>query len=195
MSGPSTYLTNRFFEAVSYATECHKDQARKGTAITYISHPLGVASLILEADGDEDQAIAGLLHDVAEDCGGEKMLVEIRDKFGERVATIVEGCSDSLTENKEEKAPWRERKEAHIAHLKSCDFDTLIVTAADKAHNARSIASDLQVHGASVWGRFNTDKIEIIWYYESILLLLEEKKIDPTLLVPIKNSLEVMRLF
>jgi (p)ppGpp synthase/HD superfamily hydrolase len=132
----------------------HKDQSRKATPITYISHPLGVASLILEAGFDEDLAIAGLLHDVAEDCGGEPRLVEISSRFGLRVEKIVRGCSDSLAENPEEKAPWRERKTKHISHLQAADDDVLIVTAADKAHNARSIATDLQIYGSSTWDRF-----------------------------------------
>ena len=129
MTEPKTYLTERFHKAMVYATELHKDQTRKSTTITYISHPFGVASLVLEANGDEDQAIAALLHDIPEDCGGEPRLLEIAEMFGARVEKIVRGCSDSLVEDPAEKAPWRVRKEVHINHLNDADMDTLIVTA------------------------------------------------------------------
>jgi (p)ppGpp synthase/HD superfamily hydrolase len=127
MTEPKTYLTERFHKAMAYATELHKDQSRKSTTITYISHPFGVASLVLEANGDEDQAIAALLHDIPEDCGGEPRLKEIAEMFGSRVEKIVRGCSDSLVEDPAEKAPWRDRKEVHINHLNDADMDTLIV--------------------------------------------------------------------
>lgn len=193
MTKPEVYLTKRFTEATSYAIEMHKDQSRKATSITYISHPFGVASLILEAGFDEDLAIAGLLHDVAEDCGGEPRLVEINSKFGSRVERIVRGCSDSLTENPEKKEPWRERKTKHISHLQDADEDILIVTAADKAHNARSIATDLQIHGSSTWVRFNANSPkDIIWYYESIYGILNGREISRALLTPLRQSIDLM---
>jgi (p)ppGpp synthase/HD superfamily hydrolase len=178
---------------MAYATELHKDQTRKSTTITYISHPFGVASLVLEANGDEDQAIAALLHDIPEDCGGEPRLLEIAEMFGARVEKIVRGCSDSLVEDPAEKAPWRVRKEIHINHLKDADMDTLIVTAADKAHNARSIAADLQNQGASLWDRFNGKREDIIWYYESVYAVLHHRKVTSTLLTPLRNAIDVMR--
>ena len=193
MTEPKTYLTERFHKAMVYATELHKDQTRKSTTITYISHPFGVASLVLEANGDEDQAIAALLHDIPEDCGGEPRLLEIAEMFGARVEKIVRGCSDSLVEDPAEKAEWRERKEAHINHLNDADMDTLIVTAADKAHNARSIATDLQNQGASLWGRFNAEREDIIWYYESVYAVLHHRKVTSTLLTPLRNAIDVMR--
>jgi (p)ppGpp synthase/HD superfamily hydrolase len=177
---------------MAYATELHKDQTRKSTTITYISHPFGVASLVLEANGDEDQAIAALLHDIPEDCGGEPRLREIAEKFGPRVEKIVRGCSDSLVEDPEEKAPWRERKEVHIDHLKDADMDTLIVTAADKAHNARSIATDLQNQGSSLWDRFNANRDDIIWYYESVYAVLSQRQVSSSLLTPLRNAIDVM---
>ena len=193
MTEPKTYLTERFYKAMAYATELHKDQTRKSTTITYISHPFGVASLVLEANGDEDQVIAALLHDIPEDCGGEPRLLEIAEMFGARVEKIVRGCSDSLVEDPAEKAPWRVRKEAHINHLKDADMDTLIVTAADKAHNARSIATDLQNQGASLWDRFNAKCDDIIWYYESVYKVLHHRKVTSTLLTPLRNAIDVMR--
>ena len=195
MTEPKTYLTERFHKAMAYATELHKDQTRKSTTITYISHPFGVASLVLEANGDEDQAIAALLHDIPEDRGGEPRLSEIAELFGARVEKIVRGCSDSLVEDPAEKAPWRVRKEVHINHLKDADMDTLIVTAADKAHNARSIATDLQNQGASLWNRFNVQAQpdDIIWYYESVYAVLNQRQVSSTLLTPLRNAIDVMR--
>jgi (p)ppGpp synthase/HD superfamily hydrolase len=183
MSKPSTYLTPRFSQAISYAVEMHKDQVRKSTTTTYICHPLGVTSLVLEAGGDEDQAIAALLHDVPEDCGGEPRLLEIGQMFGQ------------LVEDPEEKAPWRERKEVHIEHLENANHDTLIVTAADKAHNARAIATDLQNIGKTLWERFNAGSEDIIWYYESVYSVLEREKISPAILIPLSESIQIMRNF
>jgi len=186
-------LSGRFAEALNYAIAAHGEQARKSTEIPYICHPMGVASLILEAMGDEDQAIAGLLHDVAEDCGGELRLAEIEELFGARVARIVRGCSDSLTESEDNKAPWRQRKEEHLRHLSNADHDLLIVTAADKLHNARAIATDLQTMGDSVWDRFNSDAESIIWYYESMLEILERAAISQALLNPLKTAIAIMK--
>ena len=192
MKKPHVYLTDRFFSAIAYAAEAHKDQVRKSTNIAYISHPIGVASLVLEAGGDEDQAIAALLHDVAEDCGGEPRLADIAQKFGDHVAKIVRGCSDSLAVDEANKTPWRERKEAHIQHLKGADSDTLLVTAADKTHNARAIATDIQSIGNEVWKRFNASQEEIIWYYKSIFQVLSETGVTSTLLNPLKVAINVM---
>jgi (p)ppGpp synthase/HD superfamily hydrolase len=173
---PSTFLTKRYLAAMEYAISQHKDQTRKQTNIPYISHCLAVSSLVLEAGGDEDQAIAGLLHDVAEDCGGEPRLVEIENLFGKRVAKIVRGCSDSLTESETTKAPWKERKLEHLNKLRQSDKDILIVTGADKTHNARAIVTDSQIIGDQIWSRFNAEKSDIIWYYQNVLEILVEKK-------------------
>ena len=191
---PHVVLTDRFSSAVKYAAEAHAEQVRKSTNIAYISHPLGVAALVVEAGGDEDQAIAGLLHDVAEDCGGEPRLAEIAELFGDRVAHIVRGCSDSLTVNDSEKAPWQERKELHIKHLRGADSDTLIVTAADKVHNARAIATDIQSIGNQVWERFNSQSNPelILWYYTSIYEVLEKGGVTAALLNPLRSAIGVM---
>ena len=193
MTKPAVYLTEKFQTAMAYATEQHRDQSRKSTTITYICHPFGVASLVLEAGGDEDQAIAALLHDVPEDCGGEPRLKEIAVKFGPRVEKIVRGCSDSLVEDPEEKAPWKERKEVHINHLYDADLDILTVTAADKAHNARSIATDLQNQGPILWDRFNATREDIIWYYDSVYKVLESKRVSLALLTPLRNAIDIMK--
>jgi (p)ppGpp synthase/HD superfamily hydrolase len=127
---------------------------------------MGVASLVLEFGGDEDLAIAALLHDVVEDCGGAPMQKEVQRRFGTRVAKIVEGCTDSNTERK---PPWRERKEDYLRHLKSADAATRLVSAADKLNNVRSILSDYRQVGESVWDRFNGGREGTLWYYRALL--------------------------
>ena len=190
---PSVQLSIQYYRAFEYANQWHRDQARKSTTLPYILHPMGVASLVLEAGGDEEQAIAALLHDVPEDCGGEVRLTEILEMFGPRVEAMVRGCSDSLVAEKEDKAPWRERKQAHIDHVATADMDTLIVTAADKVHNGRAIATDLQTIGDKVWDRFNASRDDIIWYYSTFYSALEERGVTKALLNPLLTAIEIMR--
>jgi GTP pyrophosphokinase len=152
--------------AFEFAAEKHSGQTRKASTIPYIAHLMGVASLVLEFGGDEDMAIAALLHDVVEDCGGAPMLKEIRRRFGSRVAKIVDGCTDSDTYPK---PPWRERKEKYIRHLKSADAETRLVSAADKLNNVRSILSDYREVGESVWARFKGGRDGTLWYYQALL--------------------------
>ena len=193
LSAPTVILTSRFLDAMNYANKHHANQTRKASNIAYISHPIGVAGLIIEARGDEDQAIGGLLHDVAEDCGGEPRLKEIKKKFGPRVEAIVRGCSDSITAREEDKAPWRERKDAHINHLYSATDDILLVTAADKLHNARAIVTDLDLVGEKLWERFNSSPDDIIWYYESVYKALKLGAVTSILLSPLSRSIEAMK--
>jgi GTP pyrophosphokinase len=162
----STKLGPRFLRAFLFAAEKHSGQARKASTIPYIAHLMGVASLVLEAGGDEDLAIAALLHDVVEDCGGVPMLKEVRRRFGKRVAAIVEGCTDADTDPK---PPWRERKEQYLRNLKTADADTRLVSAADKLNNVRSILSDYRSIGESVWSRFNGGREGTLWYYRTLL--------------------------
>ncbi|MBS0561028.1 MAG: HD domain-containing protein, partial [Proteobacteria bacterium] len=145
-----TKITPRFAEAVAVAAELHDGQRRKGTAIPYLAHLLAVSAIVLEYGGDEDQAIAGLLHDVIEDCGAEHEAA-IRTRFGDRVASIVRGCTDA---DIQPKPPWQERKEAYLAHLGEAAVDVLLVSAADKLHNSRAIVSDVRAHGEVVFDRF-----------------------------------------
>jgi GTP pyrophosphokinase len=158
-------LSARFGQAVLLASELHRTQVRKGTAIPYVSHLLGVASLVLEHGGDEDEAIAALLHDAAEDQGGAPTLARIRTQFGERVAGIVEGCTDT---DVDPKPPWRPRKEAYLAHLEVADASTRLVSAADKLHNARAILSDYRAVGERLWDRFSADRSGVLWYYRAL---------------------------
>jgi (p)ppGpp synthase/HD superfamily hydrolase len=175
-------LTRRFERALVFATRKHAGQIRKGTPAPYISHLMGVAGLVLEAGGDEDLAIAALLHDVVEDCGGRKMLKKVRQKFGKRVAHIVDGCTDTYDEPK---PPWRERKESYIRHLRSADADTHLVSAADKLHNSRHILADYYQDGEVIWDRFNGKRAGTLWYYR--MLLSEFRRRKPNRMV---NELE-----
>jgi (p)ppGpp synthase/HD superfamily hydrolase len=166
----------RFEAALQFASQLHSRQTRKGTPIPYISHLLSVAALVIEDGGDEDEAIAGLLHDAIEDQGGLETRDEIRRRFGDRVATIVEGCTDAFTTPK---PPWRARKEQHIAHLRAAPAEVLRVSAADKLHNARSILAELVRTGDAVWSRFRGGKEGTLWYYRTMTHALEEKGRGP----------------
>ena len=159
-------LGPRFVRAFLFAAEKHSGQTRKASTIPYIAHLMGVASLVLEFGGDEEMAIAALLHDVVEDCGGVPMLKEVRGRFGARVAKIVDGCTDSFTDPK---PPWRERKETYLRHLRKADAATRLVSAADKLNNVRSILSDYREVGESIWSRFNGGREGTLWYYRSLL--------------------------
>ena len=164
-------LSDRFDEAFAFASRLHRDQRRKGTAIPYISHLMSVAALVLEHGGNEDQAIAALLHDAVEDQGGEPTLEEIRLRFGDVEAQIVADCSDAWGEPK---PPWRARKEAYIYKLTKKDPATLLVSLADKTHNARAILNDFRQMGDELWGRFNGGKEGTIWYYQTLSAIYDE---------------------
>jgi hypothetical protein len=160
---------DRFADALAFAARLHRPQTRKKTTTPYVSHLLAVASIVLEHDGDEDEAIAALLHDAMEDQGGQPVGDEIRRRFGEAVYRIVEDCSDAIVEDRETKAPWRQRKERYIEHVTDCGPSTRLVSAADKLHNARSTVLDLRTFGREVWNRFNASREETLWYYESLV--------------------------
>jgi (p)ppGpp synthase/HD superfamily hydrolase len=169
---PEPVLSPRFRAALAYAARLHARQARKGTARPYVAHLLGVASTVLTHGGGEDDAIAALLHDAAEDQGGRPRLREIRRKFGARVAHIVEGCTDSYAEPR---PPWLERKKAYIRHLRGADTSTCLVSAADKLYNAREILEDHREHGDSIWKRFSGEKRGSLWYYRAVANILRGK--------------------
>jgi (p)ppGpp synthase/HD superfamily hydrolase len=158
-------LGPRLHRAFRYAAEKHAGQTRKKTAVPYLSHLMAVASLVLEAGGDEDMAMAALLHDVVEDCGGIPRLREVRKQFGPRVAKIVEGCTDSFAEPK---AEWMERKKNYLREVKHADAETRLVSAADKLHNVRTILADYRQDGESVWKRFSGKREGTLWYYRAL---------------------------
>ena len=159
-------LSPRYEAALVMATQLHASQKRKGTSIPYVSHLLAVSSLVLEHGGSEDQAIAALLHDAAEDQGGLPTLDKIRDHFGDVVAEIVDHCTDAYEEPKPE---WRIRKEEYIASIEEKPLGAALVSCADKLHNARAILNDLRTVGDELWGRFTGGKEGTLWYYKSLV--------------------------
>jgi (p)ppGpp synthase/HD superfamily hydrolase len=166
-------LGSRFQKAFRYASEKHAGQTRKQSAVPYISHLMAVTSLVLEAGGDEDMAIAALLHDVVEDCGGIPRLREVRKMFGPRVAKIVEGCTDSFSDPK---LPWLERKSEYLRRLKHEDLETRLVSASDKLHNVRTVLADYRQDGESIWKRFSGKRDGTLWYYRALSREFQQRK-------------------
>jgi (p)ppGpp synthase/HD superfamily hydrolase len=163
-------------EALGYAARVHRDQVRKGTSVPYVTHLLAVAAIVGENGGTEEEVIAALLHDAPEDQGGEARLAEIRERFGDEVADIVAGNTDTF-ENP--KPPWRERKEAYVAHVARAPRSVRLVSAADKLHNARSVLADLRSLGEDLWPRFNGGKEGTLWYYRALVEAFETAGPDP----------------
>ena len=164
-------LSDDYNAAFQLASEVHAFQRRKGTQIPYLAHVMSVSALVMEYGGDEESAIAGLLHDAVEDADdGEAMLAQIRSRFGERVAAIVDECSDTRAIPGRPKPGWTERKEAYLRRLEKVDDDrTLLVSASDKLHNASAIVADLHLVGLAIFERFTTkDGADQIWYYQSL---------------------------
>lgn len=182
-----TALTDRFARAVDYARIAHAAQFRKGSSIPYVYHLLGVSSLVIEFGGNEDQAIAGLLHDTLEDCGAAHEAI-IRAQFGEAVATIVRDCTDGTAEGKAvhtdpeaKHRDWIERKRAFLAHLRTASECTLLVSACDKLHNARAIVQDMEnpAIGTAVFDRFTGGRDGTLGYYQSLAEIFDERQASP----------------
>jgi (p)ppGpp synthase/HD superfamily hydrolase len=159
------HLGPRLQKAFRYAAEKHAGQTRKQSAVPYLSHLMAVTSLVLEGGGDEGMAMAALLHDVVEDCGGMPTLREVRKLFGTRVAKIVEGCTDSFSDPK---LPWIVRKEEYLKRLKHEDAETRLVSASDKLHNVRTVIADYRQDGESIWKRFSGGRDGTLWYYRAL---------------------------
>lgn len=177
-------LSERFTQAVDYAREAHASQTRKGTSIPYLAHLLGVASLVLDHGGDEDQAIAALLHDTVEDQGAHHEAL-IRHQFGDRVADIVMACTDGTQEDKAhattaeaKRDDWLRRKQHYLAHLAEASDDALLVSGCDKLHNARAIVTDLldPSVGSAVFDRFTGKRDGTLWYYRELARVFAERK-------------------
>jgi GTP pyrophosphokinase len=169
-------LSQRFIDALTFATTLHANQIRKGSGVPYISHLLGVTSIALEHGANEDEAIAALLHDAIEDQGGAATREEIRRRFGDMVTEIVNGCTDADTTPK---PPWQQRKEAYIAHIPTASTSVRLVSAADKLHNARSILTDYYIVGEAVWKRFQGGKEGTLWYYRSLVVAFRQAGSSP----------------
>jgi len=144
--------------------------------VPYVSHLLSVAALVLEHGGSEEQAIAALLHDAVEDQGGRPTAERIRERFGDLVAEIVDGCTDT---DVSPKPPWRLRKEAYVARVRNEPAHVRLVSAADKLHNARTMVTDLRIHGPALWERFNAGRDETLWYLESLVAAFREAGTTP----------------
>ncbi len=171
-------LSERLTAAFEMARDVHDGDGIKGTSIPYMTHLLDVCSLTLRHGGDEDQAIAALLHDVVEDGGGRPMLEEIRTAFGDRVAHIVEACTDSFEIDPAQKPDWWERKVAYIDHLEAADADVALVSGSDKLSNIRSLVADHAVHGDAFFDRFRTGRMGTLWYYRRIAEVLPARLTD-----------------
>ncbi|HYO96867.1 MAG TPA: HD domain-containing protein [Polyangiaceae bacterium] len=158
-------LSPLYREALTFAYDLHRDQERKELGVPYMAHVLGVSSLTLEFGGDEEQAIAALLHDAAEDQGGAAVLAEIRSRFGVRVADIVRECTDSL---ESPKPPWKERKVRYLEHLARAPVDAQLVAACDKLYNLNATIADYRQQGEALWPRFAGGKAGVLWYFRSL---------------------------
>jgi (p)ppGpp synthase/HD superfamily hydrolase len=164
MQATESLLSQRFESALVYAFRLHACQLRKDGKTPYISHLLSVTALVLENNGDEDEAIAALLHDAVEDQGGQPTAQYIRQQFGDRVIAIVEGCSEPTRTVQ----TWKQRKQAYLDHLQQASAEVCRVSLADKLHNVRSLLLSLQQDGEIVWQRFNSPKANQIWFYQSL---------------------------
>jgi len=184
----------RLAEAVSYAAIVHADQCRKGTDVPYISHLLQVAGLVIEHGGEPATAVAAVLHDAAEDCGGIPRLADIRLRFGDRVADLVRACSDSLAPAGATKAPWRERKEAYLQHLEVGDSEALLIAVADKLHNARSTVTDLLVlDPATVWSKFKAPPADQLWFLDTVVAIARRRGAAPALVASLAETVAALR--
>jgi (p)ppGpp synthase/HD superfamily hydrolase len=159
-------LSARFSDALTYATDLHANQQRKISGAPYVGHLLSVASIVLQFGGNEDEAIGGLLHDAVEDQGGQAAADDIRRRFGDRVAELAVACSDTMVTPK---PPWRQRKEAHVAHMRRADESVRLIVAADKLDNARSILADYRLHGEALWQHFRGAREGTLWYYRAMI--------------------------
>ncbi|MBQ2850349.1 MAG: HD domain-containing protein [Thermoguttaceae bacterium] len=169
-------LSERFDEAIAFASDLHREQSRKIGRVPYLSHLLRVAGLALDFGASEDVAIAALLHDAVEDCGGMETEAVIRERFGDFVADVVLETSDSTTADANRKAPWRERKEAYLAHLRTGSEAAALVSGCDKLDNITSLTRAMEIAGSeATLSRFKGGSADLIWYYESVAEVLKER--------------------
>jgi (p)ppGpp synthase/HD superfamily hydrolase len=169
-----SYMTDRYCDAMRYAIEAHGDQLRKGTAIPYVQHPIAVSALVIENSGTEDQAIAALLHDVVEDCGPAHA-DEIGRRFGHEVLSMVMDLTDGVADERGEKPEWSARKGEYLAKLGGKPDRVILVSAADKLHNALAIAADHEEIGEDVFKRFKPERSQVLWYYRSLIDVFQER--------------------
>lgn len=191
--------TARLIQAFEFAAQEHKYQVRKDTNIPYISHLMSVSALVYENGGDEDQAIAGLLHDVIEDADPPSRVPHIRkvihEQFGPRVLRLVEGCTDGEADEKGEKAPWRERKETYLEALKYKPEELLLVSCCDKLHNARAIWTDLNSIGKVLFERFTGKEAGTLWYYQTLVEIFQQRLPNIVAVRELAATVEQIQLF
>jgi (p)ppGpp synthase/HD superfamily hydrolase len=180
-----TVLGQRFCDALCWANALHAEQRRKVSGVPYVSHVLAVASLVIENDGSEDEAIAALLHDAAEDCGGQQTLQKIREQFGSVVANIVLGCSDTL---ETPKPPWHQRKQNYLIRLAVADRAVKLVSLADKVHNLRTSVHGFTIYGDTFWKNFNGGREGLLWYYKELTHLFERSNLPAPLLLDLSAN-------
>jgi hypothetical protein len=178
-------LGPRFADALQLAHELHAGQTRKASQVPYVSHVLMVAATVLEYGGGEDAAIAALLHDAAEDCGGKATLELIRTRFGERVAELVACCSDTM---ESPKPPWLERKLRYLEHLPQAAPEVILISAADKLHNLRSLLRDERIHGADLWSFFRAGRDGTLWYFERLLEIFRSASLPEELVAEVQKA-------
>ena len=169
----SQRTSSRLAEAFAYAEEIHRGQARRKTEAPTLSHLMAVASLVMENGGDEDQAIAALLHDGPEDCGGRAILERIRERFGDLVAALVEDCTDTMESPKPD---WQTRKRKYLDHLETVGDKSLLISICDKVHNARSLVAGYRQEGDAFWDRFTATPRQTLWYYTTLLEIFRRRR-------------------
>ncbi len=163
---PGIELSENYERALLYGLRAHEGQYRKGNRAPYFSHPMAVSSYVMEYGGDEEQAIAALLHDTIEDCDVSE--TELQKEFGERVATLVLECTEPLSEkitSEKRTYTWQERKDAYLALARNSSDDALLIILCDKYHNLHSLWRDLEYRGEAAWGIFHKPKDKFQWYY------------------------------
>lgn len=173
--------------ALAFAATAHRMQTRKGTDVPYIMHPVHVAMILMRHGFGEDVVIAGLLHDVVEDC--DITLEEIGARFGARVGELVAGVTERKSQN-EPRRPWRERKEEQLSRLRAMDREGAALKAADALHNCQTTLADLERLGDALWDRFNAGRDEQRWYYRSIASILRETLGHHPLAIELERAVE-----
>ena len=181
----------RFDDALTFASQLHRGQLRKGTNVPYVTHLLAVASLVGEHTDDEDAVIAALLHDAVEDQGGAQTKKIIAERFGERVAELVDACTDT---DATPKPPWKGRKEAYIAHLRdtATPMAACVISAADKLHNARCMIADLRRFGGESLKKFNASPADLCWYYNNVAAVLKVRLPNHSLVEELERTVATL---
>ncbi len=174
-----TEITERFRNALDYAARKHATQTRKASDIPYLSHLMSVCSIVMDNTPDEDVWIAALLHDAVEDQGGEKTALEIEEQFGKRVADLVRGCSEMTAGEDGVRPSWLQRKQCYLANLPGSDPGVLLISVADKLHNARSVLRDWLACGEDAYCKFSAGKAGTHWYYQQIIQCYRESGAVP----------------